>query len=141
MPSGPQPCSRDVSCTSQSVSEPADEMESVFPLRSPLVAERCVRVATDAQIASLRAINDSLVALADAGALDADFWKNLEFRDTEALIAGNERLRQLLDALGLQILVTRYAGLAQPDRLAVSAKQHEILLGAYETRNMELAVA
>jgi DNA-binding GntR family transcriptional regulator len=123
---------------------PLRELRDIYEVRASLyalVAERCVRVATDAQIALLRAINDKLAALAAAGDLDAYFWANLEFRDEEAMIAGNERLRQLLDTLGLQTLVTRYAGLAQPERLAASAKEHEILLQAYETRNLELAVA
>jgi DNA-binding GntR family transcriptional regulator len=123
---------------------PLGELRDIYEVRANLyglVAARIVRVASDAQIAALRKINDTLAAIAAAGDLDAYFWKNLEFRDEEALIAGNERLRQLLDALGLQTLVTRYAGLAQPNRLAASAQQHATLLEAYETRNLELAVA
>jgi DNA-binding GntR family transcriptional regulator len=106
-----------------------------------LVAERCVRHTTDAQLAGLRLFNDRLVALASAGDLEGYFWTNLEFRDEEARIAGNERLRQLLDALGLHVLVTRYAGLSLPRRLDASVRDHESLLRAYETRNVELAVA
>lgn len=123
---------------------PLRELRDIYEVRANLyglVAERCVRTATDEQIAYLRGLNDKLVALAGSGDLDAYFWANLEFRDEEAIVAGNERLRQLLDSLGLQTLVTRYAGLAQPERLAASAKEHDILLQAYETRNRDLAVA
>jgi DNA-binding GntR family transcriptional regulator len=120
------------------------ELRDIYEVRANLyglVAERCVRTATDEQIAILRRMNDDLNRLAAAGDVDAYFWANLAFRDEEATIAGNERLRQLLDSLGLQTLVTRYAGLALPGRLAASAGEHEILLGAYEARNVELATA
>jgi DNA-binding GntR family transcriptional regulator len=81
------------------------------------------------------------VALAAANDLDGYFWANLEFRDEEARVAGSERLRQLLDALGLHTLVTRYAGLSLPKHLAASVHDHESLLRAYEARNEALAVA
>jgi DNA-binding GntR family transcriptional regulator len=106
-----------------------------------LVAQRCVRHASDAQIAGLRMINERLVALAATNDLDGYFWTNLEFRDEEARVAGNERLRQLLDALGLHTLVTRYAGLSLPKHLPLSVHDHESLLRAYEARNETLAVA
>jgi DNA-binding GntR family transcriptional regulator len=120
------------------------ELRDIYEVRAKLyalVAERCVRFASDEQIAHLRRLNNRLVTLARSGDLNAYFWANLDFRDEEATIAGNERLRQILDALGLQTLVTRYAGLAQPERLAASVTDHDVLLGAYETRNVELAVA
>jgi DNA-binding GntR family transcriptional regulator len=123
---------------------PLSELRDIYEVRAKLyalVAERCVRFASDEQIAFLRRLNGRLEKLARAGDLDAYFWANLEFRDEEAMIAGNERLRQILDALGLQTLVTRYVGLAQPKRLAASVKDHDSLLSAYETRNEELAVA
>lgn len=121
-----------------------EELRDIYEIRVNLyglVAQRCVRHASDAQLAGLRRYNERLVALADANNLDGYFWSNLEFRDEEARIAGNERLRQLLDALGLHTLVTRYAGLALSAGLDASVRDHERLLQAYEARNEELAVA
>ena len=121
-----------------------EELREIYEIRANLyglVAQRCVRHASDADIAGLRAINERLVALAAANDLDGYFWTNLEFRDEEARVAGNERLRQLLDALGLHTLVTRYAGLSLPNHLTASVHDHESLLRAYEARNETLAVA
>ena len=121
-----------------------EELREIYEIRANLyglVAQRCVRRASDAQIAGLRAINERLVALAAADDLDGYFWTNLEFRDEEARVAGNERLRQLLDALGLHTLVTRYAGLSLPKHLPASVHDHESLLRAYESRDETLAVA
>src|SRR6202020_705739 len=79
--------------------------------------------------------------MADADDVDGFFWLSLEFRDVEAQAAGNERLRQVLDSVGLQSLVVRHAGIALPGRLQTSVRQHEDLLRAYEARNEALAVA
>jgi DNA-binding GntR family transcriptional regulator len=121
-----------------------EELREIYEIRANLyglVAQRCVRHASDAQIAGLRSINERLVALAAADDLDGYFWTNLEFRDEEARVAGSQRLRQLLDALGLHTLVTRYAGLSLPKHLPASVHDHESLLRAYEARNETLAVA
>lgn len=121
-----------------------EELREIYEIRANLyglVAQRCVRHASDAQIAGLRSINERLVALATADDLDGYFWTNLEFRDEEARVAGSQRLRQLLDALGLHTLVTRYAGLSLPKHLPASVHDHESLLRAYEARNEALAVA
>jgi DNA-binding GntR family transcriptional regulator len=121
-----------------------EELREIYEIRANLyglVAQRCVQHASDSQIAGLRSINERLVVLAAANDLDGYFWTNLEFRDEEARVAGNKRLRQLLDALGLHTLVTRYAGLSLPKHLPASVHDHESLLRAYEARNETLAVA
>ena len=62
IPSGPQPCSRDVSCTSQSVSEPADDTESVFPLRSLTLLIVLFGATTIAMFAGARYISATPIA-------------------------------------------------------------------------------
>ena len=120
------------------------DLREIYEIRADLyglVAMRVVRYAAATEIAALRRINDMLVRLAAADDLEGYFWANLEFRDVEAHAAGNERLRQLLDALGLQTLVTRHAGISHPGRLAVSVRDHEALVSAYERRDEPAAVA
>jgi DNA-binding GntR family transcriptional regulator len=123
---------------------PLKDIREIYEIRAELhalVAQRFVRSASDDGIATLRALNARLVAFAEAGDVDAFFWLNLEYRDVEAHAAGNERLRQLLDSVGLQTLVVRHAGIAQPGRLAESVRLHEQQLQAYEARNEGLAIA
>jgi DNA-binding GntR family transcriptional regulator len=120
------------------------DIREIYEIRAELfalVAQRFVRYAPDAAITELRALSQRLVELAAAGNVDGFFWLSLEFRDVEAQAAGNERLRQVLDSVGLQTLVVRHAGIAQPGRLETSVRQHEDLLRAYEARNEALAVA
>jgi DNA-binding GntR family transcriptional regulator len=120
------------------------DIREIYEIRAELyalVAQRFVRYAADDAIASLRRLNDRLIALAAANDVDQFFWVSLDFRDVEAHAAGNERLRQLLDSVGLQTLVVRHEALAQPGRLAASVHDHEMLLKAYEARNEALAVA
>jgi DNA-binding GntR family transcriptional regulator len=123
---------------------PLKDIREIYEIRAELyalVGQRFVRYAPDDAIRHLRSINDLLVQFEAVDDIDSFFWKNLEFRDYEARAAGNERLRQILDSVGLQTLVVRHAGLAQPGRLAESVRHHEQLLQAYESRNEGLAVA
>ena len=123
---------------------PLKDIREIYEIRAELhalVAQRFVRYAPDEAIVTLRRMNDKLVAFAEKGDVDSFFWLNLEYRDVEARAAGNERLRQLLDSVGLQTLVVRHAGIAQPGRLAASVRNHEQQLQAYESRNEGLAVA
>ncbi len=123
---------------------PLKALRELYEIRAELytfVAQRVVRYATDAQIANLRRINTQLVELAAAGDLESYFWMNLNFRDAEAHAADNQRLRELLDALGLQTLVTRHAGISHPGRLELSVRDHERLVSAYERRDEAAAMS
>lgn len=123
---------------------PLKGIREIYEIRAELhalVAQRFVRFAPAEAIATLRTMNAQLVAFAERGDIDSFFWLNLEYRDVEARAAGNERLRQLLDSVGLQTLVVRHAGIAQPGRLAESVRLHEQQLQAYEARNEGLAIA
>ena len=121
-----------------------EEIREIYEIRAELyalVAQRFVRHAPDDAIAMLRLINERLMTATAKNDIESFFWVSLEFRDVEAHAAGNERLRQLIDSVGLQTLVVRYAGLSQPGRLVEGLRYHEQLIQAYETRNEALAAA
>ena len=121
-----------------------NEVRMIYEVRAALhelIAERIVKSAPDQAIAGLRGQHRELILLAEAGDVDGYFWANVDFRDAEANVAGNEVARQVLDSLGLRTLLVRHVSLSLPNRLRQSMDDHERLIVAYETRNELLAVA
>lgn len=106
-----------------------------------LVSELIVRSADDAGLAILRSRHDQLRQDAERGDVEAYFWHNVAFRQTEAEIAGNRQLTRLLATLGLRTLQLRHLSLSFPGRLDRSVEDHERLLAAYADRDAPLAVA
>jgi DNA-binding GntR family transcriptional regulator len=121
-----------------------NEVRELYHLRADLyamVSRAVVAVAEDADLDQLRVLQTPLAAAAEVGDIDAYFWVNVQFRNTEAAIARNGTLRRVLDTLGLRMLQLRHVSLTQPGRLDRSVADHERLLRAYEDRDEELAAA
>ncbi|MBO0851829.1 MAG: GntR family transcriptional regulator [Pseudonocardia sp.] len=121
-----------------------DEVRDLYRVRAHLyqMVSRCVVArASDPELAVLREVQDRLRAAAEAGDVDGYFWTNVEFRNTEARICGNETLCRLLDSLGLRMLQLRHLSLSLPGRIERSVEDHERLLLAYSERDADLAAA
>lgn len=106
-----------------------------------VAAELICQNASDEAIALLRGFLQRLRETAAAHDVDAYFWTNIAFRDTEADICGNGQVKRLLDSLGLRVLQLRHVSLAQPGRLEQSLSDRERQVRAYEARDVTLAVA
>jgi DNA-binding GntR family transcriptional regulator len=120
------------------------EVREVYQVRANLyglVAELIVANATDEAVQSLQQYLDQMSIAAEKEDLDAYFWPNVAFQDTETTICGNKQVKRILDSLMLRMLQLRYLSLSTPGRLQQSLSDHERLLRAYKERDSALAVA
>jgi DNA-binding GntR family transcriptional regulator len=121
-----------------------DEIRELYMLRAELygmVSREVVRVATAADLALLHDHQADLTRAVNDDDVDAYFWVNVQFRNTEADIACGATMRRVLDTLGLRALQLRHLSLSQPGRLHRSLADHARLLQAYEDRDPTLAAA
>jgi DNA-binding GntR family transcriptional regulator len=117
------------------------EMYEVRASLHALVSELIVRSAEPAGLDVLHSRHDQLRVDAERGDVEAYFWHNVAFRQSEAEVAGNRQLTRLLATLGLRTLQLRHLSLSFPGRLDRSVEDHERLLAAYTDRDAPLAVA
>jgi len=120
------------------------EVREIYQVRanlSGLVAESIVNNATDEDMQSLQPYLEQMEAAADKQDLDAYFWPNVAFQDTETTICGNKQVKRILDSLMLRMLQLRYLSLTIPGRLQQSLADHKRLLRAYKERDSALAIA
>ncbi|HEY1570589.1 MAG TPA: GntR family transcriptional regulator [Pseudonocardiaceae bacterium] len=117
------------------------EMYEVRASLHALVSELIVQSADESGLDVLRARHDQLRVDAERGDVEAYFWHNVAFRQSEAEIAGNRQLTRLLSTLGLRTLQLRHLSLSFPGRLDRSVEDHERLLAAYTDRDAPLAAA
>ena len=120
------------------------EVREIYELRGELyglVSRRIVAHCTSSQIAELAEVQGQLEESAAAGDLDRYFWCNVAFRNTEARIAANGTVRDVLDSVGIRTLQLRHLSLSLPGRLTTSVADHRRLMQAYADRDAELAAA
>jgi DNA-binding GntR family transcriptional regulator len=120
------------------------EVREIYELRSELyglVSRRIVARCSQSDLDPLRRLQEGLEDASPAGDLDRYFWLNVQFRNTEARLAGNETVRSVLDSFGIRTLHLRHLSLSLPGRLHTSVADHRRLLQAYETGEAELAAA
>lgn len=120
------------------------QVREIYEIRATLyglVSELLVARATDLEIARLYDWQAKLARDAEAGDVDAYFWHNVGFRNTEAALSGNRELQRRLSSLGLQMHRFRHLSLSLPGRLLHSLADHERLVRAYTERDTAMAVA
>lgn len=120
------------------------QVREIYEIRASLyglVSELLVDRATDEEIASLSDWQRKLTADARADDVDAYFWHNVGFRNTEASLSGNRELQRRLSSLGLQAHRFRHLSLSLPGRLLHSLADHERLIRAYVERDTGMATA
>jgi DNA-binding GntR family transcriptional regulator len=120
------------------------EVRELYSLRAELyaiVSRTVVRQASGVDLDRIRLQQARLERAAAVGDVDGYFWVNVEFRNIEAEITRDGTLQRVLNGLGLRSLQLRHLSLSQPGRLQPSVEDHRRLLGAYESRDGNLAAA
>lgn len=120
------------------------EVREIYELRSELyglVSRRIVAHRTAREIEVFGDIQARLEEAAAAEDLERYFWLIVEFRNTEARLAGNETVRAVLDSVGIRTLHLRHLSLSLPGRLGTSVDDHRRLVQAYTDGEGELAAA
>jgi DNA-binding GntR family transcriptional regulator len=120
------------------------EVREIYELRAELyglVSRRIVAHRTPPELEVFPDIQRRLEKAAAAADLDRYFWLIVEFRNTEARLAGNETVRNVLDSVGIRTLQLRHLSLSQPGRLDTSVDDHRRLVRAYTEGEAELAAA
>lgn len=120
------------------------ELREIYQLRAALnslVSKLIVDDASDEEIERLR---DPLLRQSVAASrkdVDAYFWSNVDFRDTEMEICGNRHLKQFSENLRLRMHQLRRFSFSLPNRMEHHLRDHVRLLDAYVDRDAVLAVA
>jgi len=120
------------------------EVREIYELRSELyglVSRRIVARCAPSEIEGFHDVQARLEEAAAAQDLDRYFWLIVEFRNTEARLAGNETVRNVLDSVGVRTLQLRHLSLSLPGRLDTSVDDHRRLVQAYVEGEGELAAA
>ncbi|MFJ5613445.1 GntR family transcriptional regulator [Streptomyces sp. NPDC093221] len=120
------------------------EVREIYELRSELyglVSRRIIAHRTAGEIEVFDGVQARLEEAAAAGDLERYFWLIVDFRNTEARLAGNETVRAVLDSVGIRTLHLRHLSLSLPGRLDTSVEDHRRLVRAYADGEAELAVA
>ncbi|HLZ61738.1 MAG TPA: GntR family transcriptional regulator [Ktedonosporobacter sp.] len=122
-----------------------EELREIYQVRAQLLmltAELIVNIASDEDIASLRAFLLPIREMAAARDLDGVFWASVAFRNREAEIASNRQVKHILDSLGLRTLQLRHLSMKlAPAYAEQRLSDRERLVSAYEDRDASLAVA
>ncbi|SEG96121.1 transcriptional regulator, GntR family [Actinacidiphila yanglinensis] len=120
------------------------EVREIYELRGELyglVSRRLVAHCTPEDISVFDGIQARLEEAAADGDLERYFWLVVEFRNTEARLAGNETVRAVLDSVGIRTLQLRHLSLSLPGRLDTSVDDHRRLVRAYVDGEAQLAAA
>ncbi|MBD0738129.1 GntR family transcriptional regulator [Streptomyces sp. CBMA29] len=120
------------------------EVREIYELRSELyglVSRRIIAHRTAGEIEVFDGVQARLEEAAAAGDLERYFWLVVDFRNTEARLAGNETVRAVLDSVGIRTLHLRHLSLSLPGRLGTSVEDHRRLVRAYADGEAELAAA
>src|ERR1700712_2231931 len=119
-----------------------ERIEEIYFVRQHLLSLMgglVVEHATADDLNDLQSRLDKMIKFAEAGDIDDYFWGHVALQERMTDIAGNETLKAILDSLALRTLILRHASLAQPGRLAASAKDQVRILEAMTQRDGELA--
>ncbi len=120
------------------------EIREIYRVRAAmlgLIATEVVTLATDTEIAELRALLGEMERAAAAGERDGYYWGNVAFHERFADLAKNKTLQRILESLVLRSLRLRRLTLSTPGRMVRSLADHTRLVGALEDRDGELASA
>jgi len=110
---------------------------SVYDVRAALeavAAKRFAEVATDAQVAALRAAVDLLAAAYETGDVEAKLAAKSQFYDVLFAGSGNRVVPQILRTMNARITFLRRLSLASPQRLPGSLGEIRAILAAIEAR-------
>ena len=120
------------------------EIREIYRVRAAmlgLIAAEVARLATDAEIAELRGILDSMRQADAAADRDGYYWGNVTFHERFCDLARNKTLQRIIDSLALRSLRLRRLTLSNQGRMHRSLADHARLVDALADRDGELASA
>jgi len=121
-----------------------NEVRAIYQVRASLyalVAELIVMTASAEEILSLQPYLNQMEDFAAKDDLNAYFWANVAFRDTESTLCGNDEVKHILDSLMLRTLKWRRFTSSLPGRMQQEVADNKRLLRAYTERDASLAIA
>ncbi|MEI6305758.1 MAG: GntR family transcriptional regulator [Deltaproteobacteria bacterium] len=114
------------------------EIEEFYAIKSILegYAARCAcSKMTEKELAKLEAINSRLLELIATNDVKTFLKLDSDFHDLFIKAADNEKLRELITSLVSRFQRLRLMSLAQPERLKVSAQQHQKIIDAFRKKD------
>jgi DNA-binding GntR family transcriptional regulator len=120
------------------------DLDEIYPVMALLEGEsaaNAARLATDADLAELAALHDSLERCAATRDVEGFFHANQRFHLRIHDIAGNRRLAQMIDELRAVLKLQRHDSLYLEGRLVASLEEHRALMAALRARDVDAARA
>ncbi|MGF6767771.1 DNA-binding GntR family transcriptional regulator [Paraburkholderia sp. GAS199] len=120
------------------------DVREIYHLRALLYAQVSLAIvehATDEDIASLWQAHSALAQAAAQGDVDAYFWANVAFRDTELCVSRNAIFKEVFDSMRMRTNRMRHLSTSLPGRMQRSCTDHQRLCEAYAERDGTLAAA
>lgn len=118
------------------------DIQEFYAIKSILegyAAELAAAKLTEKEIEKLEAINDRLKQLAEEGDVKTFYRVHNEFHEMFLKAAGNSKLYELIQQLGLKFNRLRMASLSVEGRMAISVAEHDKLLEAFRKHDGILA--
>jgi DNA-binding GntR family transcriptional regulator len=113
------------------------EMLEVQEVLEIAAARTACRMASDAEIAGLRALHDQMMAFYAVRNRLEYFKCNQEFHAGLARLSGNSFLLAQYEAIQFRLKRIRYLGTAAPDRWQGAVEEHEAMISALERHDAE----
>jgi len=115
------------------------EFYAIKSILEGYAARLAAKLLTDKDIERLELINERLAQLAREGDVKTFFRIHNEFHELFIKAAGNEKLQELIEQVGMKFNRLRMASLSLPGRMEISVAEHDRIIGAFKRKNGEEA--
>lgn len=112
-----------------------DEFYAIKSILEGYAARLAAEQLSERDIERLEAINAKLAALAAEGDVKSFYRVHNEFHELFIRAAGNEKLQELIEQVGMKFNRLRMASLSLPGRMQISVAEHEKLIEAFKSGN------
>lgn len=112
-----------------------DEFYAIKSILEGYAARLAAEQLSERDIERLEAINAKLATLAAEGDVKSFYRVHNEFHDLFIRAAGNEKLQELIEQVGMKFNRLRMASLSLPGRMEISVVEHEKLIEAFKAGN------
>ena len=112
-----------------------DEFYAIKSILEGYAARLAASQLSDKDIERLEAINDKLASLAAEGDVKSFFRVHNEFHELFIRAAGNEKLQELIDQVGMKFNRLRMASLSLPGRMEISVAEHKKIIEAFKAND------
>ncbi len=114
------------------------DVQEFYAIKSTLegyAAELAASRLSEKELEKLETINERLKQLAEEGDVKAFFRVHNEFHDLFVKAAGNSKLHELIQHLGMKFNRLRMASLSVEGRMGISVAEHERLIEAFRNQD------